>query len=79
LNKLFIFTMTPCYFPPPHSSEGNHNAGSRVQNASIGDEPVVPKDTMRAPTTEQENQDHPGKSLHDENETRLIAANDGCK
>jgi hypothetical protein len=67
---LFTFTMTTRCFPPsPDASlKGNHNAGSRVQHAtSIGNEPVVPKITMRAPiidtSTGQGSQDHPGKSL----------------
>jgi hypothetical protein len=79
-------TMTPCYFPPthsPHSPEGNHNAGSRVQNASIGNETVESKNAKRAPAIKQEKQEHPGKVLHDrhvlEQEKRWIAANDDRK
>jgi hypothetical protein len=61
VNTLFIFTMKPRSFPP-HYLEGIHNAGSQVQNTSIGNEPVVPKYAMSAPTIKQENQeDHPGK------------------
>jgi hypothetical protein len=71
------------YFHPPHSPDGNHNTGSRAQNASIGNEPVVSKNTKRAPTTEQENQDHPGELLHDrlvlECDTRRSAASDDRK
>jgi hypothetical protein len=35
--------MTPRSSPPPHSLKVNQDAGSRVQNTSIGNEPVVPK------------------------------------
>jgi hypothetical protein len=71
--------MAPCYFPPFHSPEGNHNIGSRVQSTSIGNEPMVSKNTKRAPTIKQENQDHPGKLLHDryllEHDTSRNSAN----
>jgi hypothetical protein len=75
--------MTPCYLHPPHSPDGNHNAGSRAQNASLGNEPVLSKNTRRAPTIKQEDEDHPGKLLHDrhvlKHDTRRIAANDDRK
>jgi hypothetical protein len=62
-------------FPP--SLKGNHNAGSMVQNASIGNQHVVPGQGT--------NRDHPGKShpplplLRVEDDTRRIDANDDRK
>jgi hypothetical protein len=83
-NTLLIFTMMPRNFPPLHSPEGSHNAGSRAQKASIGSkEPVEPKNAKRALKIKEEEEDHPGKTLHDrhalEHNTLRIALKDDRK